>query len=228
MSINEQFLAARAAEQRFRLMVHARAVCWIRMHSRNGKGVFAHTPIAPLTQRHRIELSLVRCAFFAAGEPSEADVLVFLWRLHPHYRAAVIGREKWLAARAPGFLCRFLFAYAYGSLQAGNAYVRLASLVRHCDVAKAAQSIRAFLLQSDQDEPGIEESNVYRPRIYSSAAPDRCGADNFVDYAVKTFRLTPDQALDIPIALLHQLYREQLLATPDGELAVFAPSDALL
>lgn len=228
MPINQKFLEARAAEQRFRLMVHVRALCWIRMHARNGDGVFAHTPILPLTERHRLELILVRCAFFMYEDATEADVLVFLWRLHPHYRAPIVGRERWLMKRIPRALHWLVYAYAYGSLRAGTAYVRLAKIVRACDVARAAGSIRQFIAQSQQDEPGVDEPNVLRKRVHSAAAPDRCGTDNFVDYVMRNYGLTPDQALDAPIALFHQLYREQLLAGPDGELAVFSPSDALL
>jgi hypothetical protein len=100
--------------------------------------------------------------------------------------------------------------------------------VQRCDVGRATTAIREFLAQSGQDEPSVDDENVNRPGRYSPAMPDRCGTDNFVEYAMKHYGMTPDQVLDTPIALFHQLYREHLLATEDGELAVFAPSDSLL
>jgi hypothetical protein len=226
MPITEKFLAARRAERRFRQLVHVRGICWVRLH--NAAGVFAHAPLLPLTERHRLELVLVRCAFFVGWRPSGADVLLFLWRLHPLYRAPQFGREGWLSAGVPrplGLLARWR---AFGSWRAAWAHARLADYVRCCDVPRASAAIVAFIAQAFQDEPGAETDPLRPRRGHSEAAPDRCMTDNYVDYLMSVYRLSPDQALDLPIALHYQLYRERALAQPDGELEVFAPSDALL
>jgi hypothetical protein len=226
MPANQQFFEERAKEARFRLMVHVRATCWIALHHAGGAGVFAHAPLVPITERQRLELILVRCAFFTSERATWADVLLFLWRLHPHYRACVIGRERSMSPRAPRILHRFLYAYALGSWTSAATYLRLRSMARACDVSQAVSAIREYLVRATQDEPGYE-TDIDGPKR-GLATPDRCGPDNFVAYVMRNYGLTPDQALDLPIALFNQLYREQMLSTEDGELAVFAPSDALL
>lgn len=225
MSNKEKFIKARAGEMRFRLMVHVRAICWLRVSNRDG--VFAHAPVVPMTERHRLELILASCAFFRGLRPEREDVKRFLWRLNPAYRAPVVGREKWLARR---FLGVVWMALACESIRAAFAYARLRSMVEKCDVAETSAEIVRFIAQSEQDAPGGEETETKpkKKKRRSSAAPPRCYADNFVEHVMRNYGLTPDQALDLPIALFNQLYREHLLSQPDGELAVFAPSDALL
>jgi hypothetical protein len=221
MPVNSQFLAARSAERRFRLLAHTRAVCWLALA--NEHGIFAHTPLLPLTERHRAELTLLRCAFFTGGIRTSGDVVVFLWRLHPFYRAPQFGRERWMSRRVPTALRLFAMAFALGSWRAAWAHARVVDYVRCCDLQRAIAAIHGFLDNTEQDAPGAEAA-----RTVSLAAPDRRGVDNQVEWLMANYAMTHDQALDFPIAVANQLYRDRLLQRADGELEVFAPSDALL
>lgn len=77
---------------------------------------------------------------------------------------------------------------------------------------------------ADQDAPGAPIESA-RP---SALTPPFCYYDDLVDYMATAYHVPPLAVLDLPRALVHQLYRNRQLARPDGELNVFAPSDALL
>ena len=224
MPVNPKFIAARELERRHRDLAHLRALCWFPL--RRYGGVFTRTPLVPFTRRHRIELDLARNAFVTPGAPILlGDVFLFLWRLHPRYRAARPGREQLLAHldRAKP-LARFLRLWrALGSLSATCLHRRLTRCVRRADLFAATGSINAFLDIAYQDAPGSDAEGAYIP-----AAAARHVADNRADWLMSTYHLTHEQALDFPLALEHQLMRERALQLPDGELNVFAPSDLLL
>lgn len=223
MPINPRFLAARAAERRLRALIHLRALCWLPL--RRSGIVIGRTPLVPLTLRSRLELKLARNSFFLAGAPPLlGDVFLFLWRLHPHYcalRPLRAGAIANLASRRFRFLRVW---WAHGSFRAAVAHRLLTARVRRCDLSAAISSIQAFLAATYQDNAG-DDAKVRRR---GSAAPERDETDNQVDYLMTVYRLTAEQALDLPLALAHQLYRERQLQKPDGDLNVFAPSDALL
>jgi hypothetical protein len=96
--------------------------------------------------------------------------------------------------------------------------------VRRADLFAAATLIRERLAIADQDAPGAPLEATRR----SPLAPDFCRYDDLVDYIASTYAIAPTAVLDLPRAMVHQLFRNRQLSRPDGELAVFAPSDALL
>jgi hypothetical protein len=209
MPITPAFLAARAAERQHRLLIHARALAWVPL--RRGASLLLLTPLVPLTHRHVVELTLARNAFLRGFSPLAGDLFAFLWRLHPLFR------------RPDGSFPNTSARLSFACLRSAFARYRLRRAVLRCEQEPAATTIREFLARASQDAAAPECDAVEAP-----AAPERCPIDNVVDYAARTYHLHPDAVLDLPIALLHQLYRDHLLSLPDGELAVFAPSDDLL
>jgi hypothetical protein len=88
--------------------------------------------IRPLTPRARLELQLVRNAFFLRdGKPDVADVFQFLWTLDP-------GRLPLQGLARPLSEIR---------------QWRLRQYVRKLDLGKAFREIRAYLVEQLQDEP---------------------------------------------------------------------------
>jgi len=212
MPVNPAFLAARRTEQRRRLLAHLRIAPALRIPFRSGR-VFFLVPQCALTERHRLELIAAANAFFTGRQPLLGDVYQFLWRCHPHFLRPdgtlpnSPGRSGWWAQFRALYERRALLAH-----------------VRRCDLFAAAAAIRARLAEVEQDAPGDAHETGHR----SAAAPDHNYFDSLIDVLGRTHHYTPDEILDLPRALVHQLTRAQLLATSEGEISVFAPSDALL
>lgn len=213
MPITPAFLAARHAEQRRRLLAHLRLAPALVIPFRCGRVKFL-VPQRPLTERHRLELITAANAFFTGRAPLLGDVFQFLWRCHPSFLrpdGTLPGRPRagWAARLRSRFERRALLAH-----------------VRRCHLFAAAEAITARLAEVEQDAPSQDFATVGQTR--SAAAPDWNYFDGLVDVLARTYHLTPDEILDLPRALVHQLARNTTLGSPDGELAVFAPSDALL
>lgn len=227
MPVNPRFLAARAAESRQRDLAHLRALCWVPL-KRHGV-IFTRSPIVPLTRRHRIELTLANNAFFGPQPHLLGDVFLFLWRLHPHYRAPRFGRESVIAQLDLKRARFFRLWFALGSHRSAALHRRLTRCVRRCDLRAAVASIHAFFDVTYQDAPGEDTGKNHDGVCRRSAiAPARQASDNRLDWLMSTYRMSHEEALDFPIALEHQLYREREFNEPDGELRIFAPSDLLL
>lgn len=216
MPVNPRFLAARAAERRNRDIAHVRALAWVRLR-RAGKPL-ATTPIVPLTMRHRLELRLAGNGFFASGRVYLSDVFGLLWRLHPLYRPLRLGCEE--VQVGSGLLRSWI---ALGSLRSALARRRLAAVVMACDLPEAVAALDEFLLSTEQDAPAAPDGARRAP-----AAPERHDADNMLELLMNLYGLSHDAALDLPVAVANQLYRERMFSVPDGELEIFAPSDRLL
>lgn len=223
MPVNPQFLAARAAEARQRHLAHLRAPCWLVLHRPGRASV--RTPLVPLTLRHWLALRVAGNRFVCGGAPQLADLFLFLWQLHPQHATALPEREPAIAQLARGRFRFLRLAFAYGSLSAARRHRRLERAVRQCDFSAACAAVQAFLRITEQDAPPPSAGSRLRA---GPATPDRCAADNLVDWLMTTYRMTHAEALDLPLAVGHQLYRERLLQQPDGDLEVFAPSDSLL
>lgn len=212
MPVTPAFLAARRTEQRRRLLAHLRLSPALRIPFRSGRVSFL-VPQCALTERHRLELIAAANAFFTGRQPLLGDIFQFLWRSHPHFLRPggtlpnSPGRSGWWAQFRALYERRALLAH-----------------VRRCDLFAAAAAIRARLAEVEQDAPGEAGETGHR----SAAAPDHNYFDSLVDVLGRTYHYTPEEILDLPRALVHQLSRAQLLTTPDGEISVFAPSDALL
>ena len=214
MPINPAFLAARRTEQLRRLLAHQRLAEPITIAFRSRRVAFS-IPQCALTERHRVELVFARNSFFTGLQPLLGDVFQFLWRCHPlffrpdgtfpNHRGPV---SWWLRFRAC-YTRRTLLAH-----------------VRRCDLVSAAGAIRARLAEVEQDALGapLEENAQAR----SPLAPDFNYFDSLVDSLGVRYGYTPDEILDLPRALVHQLARNHALSSEDGELLVFAPSDQLL
>lgn len=222
MPVNARFLAARAAERHRRDLAHLGALGWITLR-RDGRPLL-RTPLVPLTTRHELALGVERNAFFDGRRPLPADLHLLLYRLHPDWAPVRPGREGAVAdlARAR---CRLLRQWwATGSLAAALAHRRLARAARRCDLGAAVAAVRAYLDAALQDAP----RSAGRRRRTSLAAPPRHAADNLTDWLMTTYGMSHAAALDFPVALGHQLYRERRLQAPDGILEVSDPSDDLL
>lgn len=228
MPVNPRFLAARAAERRQRDLAHLRALAWLPL--RRGGVVFTRAPLVPLTLRHTLELRLARNAFFTPQPALLGDVFLFLWRLHPLYRTPQLARAPLVAELSHRRLKLLRLWLALGSFEAAFCHRRLTRLVRQCDLSAAVASIEGFIEVAYQDVPGDDVSGDGRRRTSrrSSVAPERHAADNTVDYLMSNYHLSHDQALDLPISLINQLYRDRMFSDPECELKIFAPSDALL
>lgn len=227
MPINEKFLTARAAEARQRLLTHVGVEEAIEIPyrwPRRGHRAF-RVPQRLLTERMRLELQLSRNAFVCppAG-PLLGDVYGALWRMHPEFCRPRPERAHLLRyfRRARGKL--FLLWYAYGRLRTARLQRWLSAQVAACDLFAATAALRARFAAAEQDAPGASLEDRRRPLV----APPFCYFDDLVDYFSSHYHLSPEQVLDLPRALVHQLYRNRQLSEPDGELSVFAPSDALL
>jgi hypothetical protein len=224
MPINSKFLAARIAEHQHRLQTHlGLAEPMLLPLAGNGRTAFT-VPQALITERMRLELTLAGNAFLCGGEPGHGDLFVYLWRLHPEFCRPLPHRvpalRRW--GHAPG---RFLLNwYAYGRLRPARLQAWLVRQCRRADLPAAAALVAARLALADQDAPGADLETTRR----SLVAPPFCYFDDLVDYVSRTYHVPPGAVLDLPRALVHQLYRNRLLSAPDGELSVFAPSDALL
>lgn len=226
MPINEKFLAARAAEHRNRLRTHIGLdePIEIPYFRPNGPPGAFRVPQQLLTERMRLELQLAGNTFIVGGAPLLGDVFAYLWRLHPHFARPRPGRAfavRDLQKRRGRFLRVW---YCYGSFSTARLHRWLSRQVRRADLFAAAQLIRERVAIADQDAPGAPLEATRR----SPLAPDFCHYDDLVDYVASTYALAPTAVLDLPRALVHQLYRNRQLSQPDGELTVFAPSDALL
>jgi len=227
MPINPRFLQARATERQFRDLQHLGVLTWVPL--RRGGKLFARTPLVPLTLRHQLQFRIDGNAFYALRPILLGDVFQILWRLHPRYQPVRAGRERMVtnhAARA-GKLLRLWMAT--GSFPAALAHRRLSRWVARCELEPVIAAVHEFLERTDQDQTGEETTGDAQSRRYRSPiSPDRQPADNLVDYLMTAYRLSHAEALDFPIALGNQLYRERLLQQPEGELQIFAPSDRLL
>jgi hypothetical protein len=226
MPVNPKFLAARAAERSHRDHAHLRSFAWLTL-TRAGRATCS-TPLVPFTLRHRLALRLARNAFFCARPVLRGDVFLFLWRLHPLYRAPRFGYESVVAGLQFRRFRLLRLWLALGSLRSAIMHRRLTRFVRQCDLSVARERIEAFLSVADQDLPGAEIGEGHGQVRRSRIAPERNDADNLVDWLMSTYHLSHDEALDLPVAVANQLYRDRLFDTPDAELKIFAPSDLLL
>ena len=215
MPINQNFLAARATEQRRRLLVHLGFCPPLAIPFRAGRVRFL-VPQVHLTERHRLELITARNAFFTGLQPLLGDVFMLLWRLHPQFL-----RPDGTQPNQPPHRCT---AHWLARLHASLARRLLLRQVRRCDLFGAADALRARLAEAEQDAGAPATGPGHR----SAAAPDWNYFDGLVDVLGRTYHYTPDQILDLPRALVHQLARNATLSGPEGECAVFAPSDSLL
>jgi hypothetical protein len=226
MPINPQFLAARAAERRQRLLTHLALPELVAIPLRRG-GAF-RVPQVLITERIRLELHLAGNALVCGRAPLLGDVFLCLWRHHPEFRRPLPARAAVLRdlGRWPALLRLALLRYAYGDLSVARLHRWLSRRVAACDLFAAEKILAGRLRTAEQDAPAAAyESGAGTP---SAAAPEFCAVDDLVDWLSTTYGLSPAAALDVPRALVHQLWRNRQLAQPDGELAVFAPSDALL
>jgi hypothetical protein len=230
MPVNPQFLAARAAEHRNRLLTHVGLAEPLEIPFRFPHSAFRLQPSAfripqlLLTERMRLELQLAGNAFVTGREPLLGDVFVALWRLHPEFCRPRPGRLAAIRHLDRGGLRFARLWYAYGSWRAARVHRWLSRCVARCDLFAATELIRERFAIADQDAPGAPLEATYR----SPVAPGFCYYDDLVEYFATTYHLAPAAVLDLPRALIHQLYRTRQLSQPDGELAVFAPSDSLL
>lgn len=225
MPVNPKFLAARAAERRNRLLAHARPILPLVLPLR-GRGARAFSvPQRLLTERMRLDLELAENAFVTGARPLLGDVFNLLWRMHPEF--AVPCAERLFAVRQlDGRRFRFLRVwYAFGSLRTARIHRWLTRRVAACDLFAAERLIRERLDDAEQDAPGYDGSCSGRRSL---AAPEFCYYDELVSFFGETYHLAPDEVLDLPRALVLQIYRNRVLSQPDGELNVFAPSDVLL
>lgn len=222
---SEKFFAARAAEQRQRDLIHLGAIAWLPL--RRGNHVFASVPLKPYTLRHELEFFLAGNGFVTRRDIQRADVFLFLWRLHPFYCAPRFGREAYVARLAKSHAKLLRLWLAFGSLRSAITHRRLTGLLRRCDYPAVVRSIRGFLDLVEQDAPGEPSDTGGRPHRHATRAPGHQRSDNWADWLMSTYGMTYEAALDIPIALVHQLHRERMLQLPDGELMVFSPSDLI-
>lgn len=226
MPLNEPFLAARAAEHANRLLTHlglaAPLVLPLR-RPRRFRRAFA-VPQRLLTERMRLELILAQNAFFTARRPLLGDVFNVLWRLHPEFRRPHplrVGLVRDLGARRFRLLRLWR---AFGSLRTARAHRWLSRHVAACDLFAAEKLIVDRLALAEQDAPGAP----WEPGRHSAVAPPFCYFDDLAVHLARSYGVPVAAALDLPRALVHQLWRAEQLAQPDGELNVFAPSDRLL
>lgn len=220
MPINPKFLRARALERRNRDIAHLRLVTWLTLRS-CGR-VIGQTPLMPFSMRHRMELRLAGNSLVCGGTILPADVFLFLWRLHPFYVRPCFDREQFVAHLA---VSRFKFVrlwLALGSFRSARAHRRLTRLVARCDQVAVVAAINEFLDIAEQDAPGVPVATV------SGVAPQTHDADNLLTWMMGRYGMEYNEALDMPVAVTNQLYREYMLQQPDGELNVFSPSDRLL
>lgn len=228
--ITPAFLAAREAEQRNRLLAYLPYPAALRLPylrpARGWRRLWSYLrhpashvvcPIVHLTERHRLELTLVGNAFFAGLDPLLGDVQYFLWRLHP-------------AFCRPDGSCPNRPRFDHGPQDRRLAHrVRrhLARRIPHVDLFAAERIIRDYIASTAQDrQTAVNTSN--RSGYRSPLLPDPNSWDDLCDYAMATWHMTRDEVLDTPRALLFQLHRNRLLCTPGGEIEVFSPSDRLL
>jgi hypothetical protein len=222
MPINPKFLEAREREQRNRVLAHILPQTLLRIPLRHG-GEFA-APMQPLTERTRLELSLAGNAFFAGRAPLLGDVFMLLWRHHPEFCRPQLDRAAFAADLRTKRLRFLRLWFAFGSFAAAVANRHLASLVRRCDLPGATRALHAWLATADQDAEEAAPDGTHRSRL----APPPCWPDQLVAYFTAHCHLTPQEALDLPVAVVNQHFRHRALSAPDGEINVIDPSDALL
>lgn len=220
--LSPELAAARAAEQRRRLIAYLPQSEPIVL--RCGDREVA-CPVVHLTERHRLELTLAGSAFFAGRAPLLGDVFQLLWRLHPDWRRPL--HPSWLrvhpSRRArPLPRWRSIVAYGRGS---GAAHAWLARVVQRCDLYGAAAAIETWIEHQYQDEPAarVDDTRAAEP---AAPGPARCLPDVVTRHFARAMGIDPRQVVDVPIALLHQWHREELLATGRAE-AVIDPSEQL-
>lgn len=227
MPINEKFLAARAAERRHRLLTHLGLPQLVEIPLLGG-GAF-RVPQVLSTERILLELRLAGSPLLVGRAPLLGDVFLWLWRHHPEFARPLPERAHLLRGleRVPRLLRLPLLWYAYGSLRTARLHRWLSARVAGCDLFAAERLVRERVQTAEQDAPSAPcgERGAARP---NPLLPDFCPVDDAVDWLCSRYPLTPAQALDLPRALVHQLWRNRQLAQPEGELAVIAPSDALL
>lgn len=206
MPLTPQFFAARAAEQRNRLLSYAAVSDPLRLPLASGRVVTV--PQRHLTLRALVELELVASPFVTGGPVTAWDAYRVLWRLHPHF----LRRDEPapLGARLRALVTRLRLAWLTGRLlwPAGAAVLR-------DRLAAAYQDSPAEAAGEGEDES-------------PTSAPPHCAADDLCHLFARHYGFTRDQVLDAPLAGLLQLLRAATLAQPDGDIQVIDPSDALL
>ena len=224
--ISPAFFAARETEQRQRLLAYLPFPAPLRLPvlrpARGWRRLWSWVrhpapqivcPIVHLTERHRLELTVAGNAFFTGQDPLLGDVQIFLWRLHPAFFRPDGSHPNQPHQTLPG--------------DGRKARQALARHIPRVDLFAAERIIRAYIAQTAQDrQTSTNTSN--RSGYRSPLLPDPNSWDDLCDYAMATWHMSRDEALDTPRALLFQLHRNRLLCTPEGELEVFAPSDRLL
>ena len=229
MPINEKFLTARAAERRHRLLTHLGLPQLVELPLRGGGA--CRVPQVLSTERILLELRLAGSPFLAGRAPLLGDVFLWLWRHHPEFARPIPERAHLLRGldRVPRLLRLPLLWAAYGSLRTARLHRWLSARVAACDLFAAERIVRERWQTAEQDAPAAECAEPGARRAAPSPLlPEFCPVDDVVDWLCSRYHLTPAQTLDLPRALVNQLWRNRQLAQPDGELAVIAPSDALL
>lgn len=202
MPFSEKFLAARAAEQRQRLLNYLPQALPLRLPLANGRVV--SVPQMHVTLRSTdLDLRLIGSPFIVGGRATRPDAWRYLWRHHPAYP----GREAGLLGRLRAAAARLHLAWICGRLM----------------WPAAAYLIKERIDLADMDAPPAETGSC----APSLAAPPCCIIDDLrVHFAAHGISLS--ELLDQPKALLLQFVRAEALAAPDGELDVIDPSDALM
>lgn len=210
MPVNPAFLAARAAEQRQRLISYLPEAEPLALPLASGRVVSVRQ--VHLTLRIEAELDLIENPMIAGGKATRLDAFRFLWRHHPRFmRAGTLpnaGHRQasfWEALRSR--LTRLWLAWICGRLAWPLAAVCLSERLKLSRLDSGGST-------SADDAP-------------APAAPPHCSLDEFCRLFLPR-GLNRDAVLDSPLSWLFQQLRADALAGPDGELAVIDPSDALL
>lgn len=209
MPITPQFLAARAAENRRRLISYCPLAEPLALPV--GQGRIVRVPQVHLTPRINLELEVLGSPFVVGGAVAPWDVFRLLWRCHP------------LFLRPDGTLPNRGHRRARSAERIRGAASRLwlACLTGRLLWPLAVVAVRDRIALAWQDDPA--DSTESR----APAAPQPCEPDELCRYFAGR-GLSRDAVLDSPIAVLLQFIRSETLAQPDGELEVIDPSDALL
>jgi hypothetical protein len=209
MPVNEKFLAARAEEQR------NRSISYLPepepLYLPLGRGRVVRVRQSHLTVRAEHELRTLGNPLFVGGTCTRRHAFQFLWRLHPCF----LRRN----GRQPN-LCRW--ATLWQRFVARCIQLRLAYLCGALAWPASILVLQARLDRAYQDDPAADAESDRAPALPLIHA---------VDELCRHFEkrgLSREAVLDSPVACLLQSIRAERLASPEGEIDVIDPSDALL